>query len=182
LQSFGAIPDSDLGAGVYRLPDGFQIGIVVIRNLPEIPGTPWLRGLGKDKILTNAFANIRKLPGTRRERNDIVEVCIKHFKYLIEKSATGLSQEEEDFMKTMQEIDAIYRSEMAQARLEGLLMGEAREYELVLRQLKRRVGDISNDMEDMVKALSVERLEALGEALLDFTQMADLMSWLERNQ
>lgn len=82
-------------------------------------------------------------------------------------------------MKTMQEIDTIYRSEMAQARLEGVLMGEAREYELVLRLLKRRVGDISTDLEGMVKALSVERLEALGEALLDFTQMADLMTWLE---
>ncbi len=155
LQSFGAIADSDLGAGVYRLPDGFQIGIVVIRNLPETSKTLWLRGLGKDQILTKAFANIRELPGTRRERNDIVEVCIKHFKYLTEKSATGLSQEEEDFMKTMQEIDAIYRSEMAQARLEGLLMGEAREYELVFRQLKRCVGDIPTNTEEVVKALSV---------------------------
>jgi Domain of unknown function (DUF4351) len=185
LQSFGAMPDGDLGAGVYRLPDGFQLGIVVIRNLPETSETLWLRGLGKNKILTKAFANIRELPGTRRERNDIVEVCIKHFRYLTEKSVAGLSQEEKDFMKTMQEIDAVYRSEMAQARLEGELMGEARgrrgEYELVLRLLKRRVGDISTDLEEMVKALSVERLEALGEALLDFTQMADLIIWLERN-
>jgi Domain of unknown function (DUF4351) len=142
-----------------------------------------LRGLRKDKILTTAFANIRELPGTRRERNDIVEVCIKHFKYLTEKSVAGLSQEEEDFMKTMQEIDAVYRSEMAQARLEarmeGVLMGEAREYELVLRLLKKRVGNISTDLEEMVKALSVERLESLGEALLDFTQMEDLITWLE---
>jgi Domain of unknown function (DUF4351) len=75
---------------------------------------------------------------------------------------------------------------MAQARMEGELMGEARgrrgEYELVLRLLKRRVGDISVDAEGMVKALSVERLEALGEALLDFTQVGDLMAWLERNK
>jgi hypothetical protein len=75
---------------------------------------------------------------------------------------------------------------MAQARIEGELMGEARgrrgEYELVLRLLKRRVGDVSTDLEEMVKALSVERLEALGEALLDFTQVGDLMAWLERNK
>jgi hypothetical protein len=60
------------------------MGVVVIRELPETPETLSLRGLGKDKILTQAFANISELPPTRRERNDILEVCIKHFKYLIE--------------------------------------------------------------------------------------------------
>jgi hypothetical protein len=158
------------------------MGVVVIRELPETPATLWLRGLGKNKILTQAFANISELPPTRRERNDILEVCIKHFKYLSEKSATGLTPEEEDFMKTMQDIDTLYKSEMNRARLEGEQRGEVKQGQtLILRQLTRRVGNLSIEVEARVKALPLARLEELGEALLDFTQMGDLLTWLDGN-
>ncbi len=119
LRSFWARPDRSFGPGIYRIAPGFRVGIVVVRELPETFESMWLRGLGKDQILTNAFAQIRGLPETKRERNDIVEVCIKHFKYLIEKSTTGLSEEEDNFMKTMQEIDTIYQAEMGRIRSAG---------------------------------------------------------------
>jgi Domain of unknown function (DUF4351) len=105
-------------------------------------------------------------------------VCIKHFKYLSEKSTTGLTPEEEDFMKTMEEIDTLYKSEMNRSRLEGeVKQGQT----LILRQLTRRVGNLSIDLETRVKALPLDRLEELGEALLDFTQMNDLLAWFETN-
>lgn len=185
LRSFAGVRDPELGAGVYRLAEGLRMGVVVIRELPETPETLWLRGLGKDKILTQAFANISELPPTRRERNDILEVCIKHFKYLSEKSSTGLTQEEEDFMKTMQDIDALYKAEMDRARLEGeqsgQQLGQIREAQtLILRLLKRRVGNVSMDVETRIRGLPIDRLEELGEALLDFTQMDDLIGWLDK--
>jgi hypothetical protein len=187
LQSFAGVLDSELGSGVYRLAEGLRMGVVVIRELSVVPETLWLRGLGKDTILTQAFANISDLPPTRRERNDILEVCIKHFKYLSEKSATGLTQEEVDFMKTMQDIDRIYKSEMNRARLEGEFEGrqEGRTEEgqaLILRLLKRRVGDVSIDLESRIKTLPLAQLEELGEALLDFSQMDDLVAWLNSIQ
>jgi Domain of unknown function (DUF4351) len=177
LQSFSGVSDPELGTGVYRLAAGLQMGIVVIRELPETPETLWLRGLGKDKILTQAFANISELPPTRRERNDILEVCIKHFKYLSEKSTTGLTPEEEDFMKTMQEIDTLYQSEMNRARLEGEQRGEVK---FAIRLLKRRVGELPTELAARIDRLSLTQLEALGEALLDFTQIGDLIGWLDR--
>ena len=146
---------------------------MAVRDLPEIPATLWLRGLGKDHILTKAFNNIRDLPETRRERNAIVEVCVKHFKYLTEKPS--LSEEEADFMKTMQEIDTIYQSEMNRVRLEG-------ECRIVLRQLCRQVGNVSIDLQERIKALPLEQLEVLGDDLLDFTQLKDLLAWLETNK
>jgi hypothetical protein len=163
---------------VYRIAPGWRMGIVVIRELPETPETLWLRGLGKDRILTNAFANIRLLPETKRERNDIVEVCIKHFKYLSEKSTTGLSEEEANFMKTMQEIDMMYRAEMNRARLEG---GQDVGAELILRQLNRRLEPIEPNLQARVKALHLEQLGMLGEDLLDFAGVEDLLGWLERH-
>lgn len=87
-------------------------------------------------------------------------------------------------MKTMQEIDTLYRAEMNRARLEGQLQGEREgemkgQQELVLRLLKRRVGNLSIELETRVRALPLARLEALGEALLDFTRMEDAIDWFD---
>ena len=55
------------------------------------------------------------------------------------------------------------------------------EQELVLRKVKRRVGELAPEVQERIKSLSLEQLEALGEALLDFTGLEDLLSWLETN-
>jgi heme oxygenase len=55
---------------------------------------------------------------------------------------------------------------------------ERGERSLILRQLTRRVGVLSNPIQAQVEALSLEQIEALGEALLDFTDLADLEAWM----
>jgi predicted transposase YdaD len=50
---------------------------------------------------------------------------------------------------------------------------------LVLRLLNRRVGNLSIELEARVKALPLVRLDALGEALLDFGEVNDLVAWLD---
>ncbi len=62
---------------------------------------------------------------------------------------------------------------------EGLQKGRQEEAAaLVLRQLTRRLGVLSEQQVERVKGLSVSQLEDLGEALLDFTEMTDLESHL----
>ncbi|AFZ50645.1 DUF4351 domain-containing protein [Dactylococcopsis salina] len=48
---------------------------------------------------------------------------------------------------------------------------------LILRQLTRRVGELPQPWRDRVNSLSLEQLENLGEALLDFQGMGDLETW-----
>jgi hypothetical protein len=50
----------------------------------------------------------------------------------------------------------------------------------VLRQLKRKVGKLDNDIKLQLEKLSVVRLKKLAEALLDFSQPDDLERWLKR--
>jgi hypothetical protein len=50
---------------------------------------------------------------------------------------------------------------------------------IILRLLQRRVGELSQEVKKQVQALPLEDLEALGEALLDFTAMGDLLNWLQ---
>jgi hypothetical protein len=44
--------------------------------------------------------------------------------------------------------------------------------------LRRRFGALPADAEARIGALSLEQSEALAEALLDFTSLADLANWL----
>ncbi|MDZ8188048.1 MAG: DUF4351 domain-containing protein [Nostoc sp. ChiSLP02] len=55
------------------------------------------------------------------------------------------------------------------------------EQTLVLRQLQRRVGVFPEEVRARIQALSLEQLEALAEALLDFTAIEDLLNWLQAN-
>lgn len=52
------------------------------------------------------------------------------------------------------------------------------ERSLILRQLTRRVGDVPEELRSRIHTLSLEQLETLGEALLDFEAIADLEAWL----
>ena len=52
------------------------------------------------------------------------------------------------------------------------------ERSLVLRQLTRKVGELTPGMREQLETLTLEQLENLGEALLDFTSLLDLEAWL----
>lgn len=52
----------------------------------------------------------------------------------------------------------------------------------ILRQLKRRIGSISPQLQAQIQNLSIEQLDALSEVLLDFTTTADLTVWLQSQQ
>jgi Domain of unknown function (DUF4351) len=54
--------------------------------------------------------------------------------------------------------------------------------ELVLRLLQKRVGELPDEVKKEVQAISLAQLESLGEALLDFTDVDDLLHWLRANQ
>jgi predicted transposase YdaD len=73
----------------------------------------------------------------------------------------------------------VYREIKEEGREEGREEGIQRERSLILRLLTRRVGELPENLRQRVETLSLEQLENLGEALLDFTSLADLQSWLD---
>ena len=66
----------------------------------------------------------------------------------------------------------LYQQDRELAKQEG-------EQRLIIRQLNRRIGEIESSLIQKVQALSIEQLEELGEALLDFTSIGDLENWLQ---
>jgi predicted transposase/invertase (TIGR01784 family) len=82
----------------------------------------------------------------------------------------------------------VYREIKEEGREQGLEQGleqgreqgrEAEARSLIFRQLTKRVGELPQQLRQRLESLSLQQLENLGEALLDFTSMADLQAWLE---
>ena len=61
----------------------------------------------------------------------------------------------------------------------GLQQGLQREKSVILRLVQRRVGELAPSTEERIRALSINQLEDLAEALLDFSSPADLKNWLD---
>ncbi len=88
------------------------------------------------------------------------------------------------FREGMMRESVIYQEILAEGEQRGREEGRKAEGQLlILRQLTRRVGELPQEMLDRIETLSLEQLENLGEALLDFQAMptavnyADLEAW-----
>jgi len=71
----------------------------------------------------------------------------------------------------------VYQDILAEGEVKGIQKGEAN---LVLKQLNRRLGDIPVNLTEQIREMSVEQLENLGEALLNFQSLEALVEWLAR--
>ncbi|MFM7794768.1 MAG: DUF4351 domain-containing protein, partial [Microcystis panniformis] len=60
----------------------------------------------------------------------------------------------------------------------GIEQGIEREKTLILRQIKRKLGEINPSLETKIMELSIDDIEALAEALFDFSTVEDLINWL----
>ncbi|WP_445251128.1 DUF4351 domain-containing protein [Microcoleus sp. D3_18a_C4] len=91
------------------------------------------------------------------------------------------------FRKETMRGSVIYQEIREDGLLEGRQLGllEGRKDEalsFLSRQLTRRIGSIASETREQIQTLSVEELEDLGEALLDFSEASDLTNWLNEHQ
>jgi predicted transposase YdaD len=83
-----------------------------------------------------------------------------------------------------QEVEAMLGTRLQETRVyqeakqEGIEKGIERQRSLILRLLNRQVGKLSKQQKSSIDRLSLDQLEGLNEALLDFDTIADVESWL----
>ncbi|AFZ01456.1 DUF4351 domain-containing protein [Calothrix sp. PCC 6303] len=159
-------------AGVYLVNPSYKFGIVVIHQLQKTPETLWFRLLGKGNVQSEAIVEVAKLPENHPCRQNALD-WLGNLKVILE-SREVLEPEERDLMM---QLSPLYLEKIRAAESLGRQEGQC---ELLLRLLNRRVGSLSPEMQDQVKALTLARLEELGEALLDFTSLTDLETWLNQ--
>jgi Domain of unknown function (DUF4351) len=180
LRRWAASPAVEFGDGVYWLgPPGLCMGVVEIESLPVSFDTVLLRMMGRDATAREAFDAVFRLDSCLALRDDIIEVAIKHCVYLQQFQSDLLTEEALSFMVYIQDVEQAYEEWVMARRAEGKLEGKIEgEVALVVKQLTRKVGGLSPDLVARVNLLSLERVEDLGVALLDFSSVDDLVFWL----
>jgi len=114
-----------------------------------------------------------------RLKLDLIEAILvnKFPKLTIEEVQKMLNLREADVTQTRfyQEVLQIGRREGSQ---QGMQQGEAN---MVIRLLTRRCGKLTSSQIKKVRSLSLDQLDALGDALLDFQHLPDLENWFSSN-
>ncbi|MDB9521464.1 DUF4351 domain-containing protein [Dolichospermum circinale CS-1225] len=74
----------------------------------------------------------------------------------------------------------VYQEAKQEGRQEGRQEGKKDEAtNLLLRILSKRFGKLGDSYIQNINSLNIEQLEKLGEAVLDFTDINDLETWLK---
>jgi Domain of unknown function (DUF4351) len=159
--------------GIYTLGPGLRTILVSIDELPMTQKTLWIRLLGRDETQISALREVSTLPKDHPRRNKIIRL-LASWGVKIE---TG---EIENFLG--QEIIMAFSQSFldweAATEAKGIAIGQR---SLVLRQLTRRIGIFPAELRSQIELLPVTQLDELGEALLDFEQLADLTDWLRNS-
>ncbi|MGC8451597.1 MAG: DUF4351 domain-containing protein [Cylindrospermopsis raciborskii] len=89
---------------------------------------------------------------------------------------------EEEIRKFSQPIQEGVMQITTSCMRQGLEQGIEREKVLIIRLLKRKLGDksIGIDLESRIMALKIDVIERLGEEILDFSTIEDLVKWLKK--
>lgn len=144
-----------------------QDSALFLDNPALLPLAPLTRTDSPAALLSQVAQNVAKI-SNRDERQNIAG-CTEIF--------AGL-RFEKDLIRQFLREDIMQESVIYQDILQkGNKQGEER---LILRQLNRRFGEIDSSNIERVRVLSVEQLETLGEALLDFSSVDDLIVWLDK--
>jgi predicted transposase/invertase (TIGR01784 family) len=140
-------------------------GLLPLANLGKTPNRP--------EILRQVAAKIDNIEG-RTEKSNLAAATAILAGLVLSKEIIG-SLLREEIMRESVIYQDIRESGKAQGREEGR---REEAVSLILRLLNRRLGEISSTLSQQIRELSLEQLETLGEALLDFTSLTDLTTWL----
>ncbi|MCC5644020.1 Rpn family recombination-promoting nuclease/putative transposase [Nostoc sp. CHAB 5824] len=151
-----------------------QVKQVYLDELGDLREQPLGLGL---MLLTNVNSEAEAVEGTRflleQARQQSEQAIIDLVTTIIVYKFSNLSREE---IAAMLGLNLEEPRAIQEAKKEGKVEGERT---IVLRLLNRRVGNIPDALLSQIQGLSVEQLEALGDALLDFSTLADLERWLQ---
>ena len=173
---------SRLGRRNLFFTSALTTAIIVLHQLPETPETLWLRLLGRGGTRSRAIDELEALSPSHPFKSASLKLL-----YNLSRNLQALPKRTQEERKFIMRLAPLYEQDREAAiqkgRIEGIQQGEAiglqkEASKLVLRQLKRRFGELPPHITETIQKLSVEKLEDLGEALLDFETQADLINWL----
>lgn len=155
-------------SGLYTLGPALRSRIIAIDELPITEETLWLRILGREDTQTNAIEEVVHLPFDHPRRNRILRL-LRAWQVRLDISGVRDSFIQEIFMAYPQAFLDMERETETRGKRS-----------LALRQLQRRFGELPSGIRLAIDGLSYEQVDRLGEALLDFRNLAELQQWIDQ--
>ncbi len=152
---------------------------IFLNDRALLPLAPLAETNSPETLLTQVATEVAKIEAIEQRRNVLAAVQIiaglRYDKTLIQQLLR------EDIMRE----SVIYQDILQQGVRQGVQQGreEGRgegEASLIIRQLTRRFGELSPEVIQRIRSLSLPQLDALGEELLDFTEIAEVLTFLEQ--
>jgi predicted transposase/invertase (TIGR01784 family) len=152
---------------------------IFLNDRALLPLAPLAQTNSPETLLTQVAAEVAKIEAIEQRRNVLAAVQIiaglRYDKTLIQQLLR------EDIMRE----SVIYQDILQQGVRQGVQQGreEGRgegEASLIIRLLTRRFGELSPEVIQRIRSLSLPQLDALGEELLDFTEIAEVVTFLEQ--
>jgi hypothetical protein len=126
--------------------------------------------LGRGSKQEQAIVELQALPLNHPYQKTTLELV-----YNLRENLRVNQELDTDDRELIMRLEPLYQRDKEQAIQSG-------EQRLIIRQLNRRIGEIDASLIERVQGLSIEQLENLGEALLDFSNVADLSAWLSQQE
>jgi predicted transposase/invertase (TIGR01784 family) len=186
-----------------RYSDWQAVVIYPTRSIEQSDTHPYRSLLNSDqvhRVFLNELGEIRQLPlGIALMVLTIVEEeqAPEEARYLLARAEQEVSEPERsraiiNMIATIivykftnlsrREVEAMLGMRLEESRVYREAKEEGRQQEaanLVLRQLSRRCGELSQELRVRISNLPLSVLEDLSEALLDFNSLDDFLAWLE---
>ncbi|MFZ1028351.1 MAG: Rpn family recombination-promoting nuclease/putative transposase [Limnoraphis robusta] len=148
---------------------------IFLNDRALLPLAPLAETNSPETLLTQVATEVAKIEAIEQRRNVLAAVQIiaglRYDKTLIQQLLR------EDIMRE----SVIYQDILQQGVRQGVQQGRGEgEASLIIRQLTRRFGELSPEVIQRIRSLSLPQLDALGEELLDFTEIAEFVTFLEQ--
>jgi Domain of unknown function (DUF4351) len=168
-------------------------GIIILHQLPETTDTLWLQILGRDNVQIRAIAEITRLASNNPYRQNALKL-FSNLRIILENKQTKNLEQTELIMNLsplyLEQIDLATQKGRAAGEATGIATGIATGLErgrleegksLIIRLLTRKLGKLNPETIAQIDRLALVQIESLGDALLDFDRMEDLLTYLQSN-
>ena len=162
-----------------------QDPVLFLNNPALLPLAPLTRTNAPQDLLSQVAESVAKIEEIEIKR-DIV-ACTEILAGLRFEKKLISQLLREDIMRESVIYQDILQKGEEKGRKEGEKRGEQRGRELgeqrtIIRLLNRRFGELDSSLVDRITTLNIEKLDNLADALLDFSNINDLVNWLNDNQ
>ncbi len=158
-----------------------EANLVFEQNISSLlPFVPILKGGGNEATVTNALVELRK----NNQLEDLEPLLSFFASFVLEiPIVQKIMRWDMTVLKESPWYQTILQEGLAKGEQQGIQRGikqgiQRGELELINRLIKKRFGEVSENLKFKLQNLSIEQLELLGESIFDFNSLDDVNNWL----